>query len=160
MQINVTGYSTVGEAQEFLPEKVIHEVFVFDSHVFPNIVTQRTKVDLSVRRILREFPVDAVNNAKLVPKDFPSVLITFRNKADYLIKSLELNNSEVPRLECADARMAKCGTSKFGQPYREKYLPTQIHELINAFCSRGLDSLIFEAVRTYNLGIEKRHANT
>ena len=104
--------------------------------------------------------VGVVKNAKLVSNAFLCAFITFRNKADCLIKRRELNISGVTRLVCADVRMAKCGTSRFGQPYRGKLILTCAHGLINAFCRAGLNPLMFEAVRTYNLRTEKRHANT
>jgi hypothetical protein len=63
-------------------------------------------------------------------------------------------------LVCADARMSKYGTSRFGQPYGEKSLPTCMYELISAFCREELNPLLFDAIRTYNLRIEKRHAST
>jgi len=128
MRINIIGYGTVGKAQEFLLKKLGYEVFVFGPHVFPNIVTSQ------------DFMVDAVKNAKLVSNAFLCASITFRNKADYLIKRLGLNNSEVARLVCADARMSKHGTSKFGQPYRGKGLPTCMSELTNAFSREGIKS--------------------
>ena len=96
----------------------------------------------------------------LFPKIFCCALIMFRNKSDYLIKSLELNNSKVARLVCADARMAKCSTSKRGQPFRGKLVSTFREKLINGFCREGLNLLLFEAIRTCNLRIEKRHAST
>ena len=160
MQTNVIGYVTVGKTQKFLLKKLGHEVFVFDQYFFPNIVASPAKVDLSFLCTPRDFVVDAVKNAKLVSNAFLCVLITFWNKADYLIKRLELNNSGVARLLCADARMPRYGTSKFGQPYRRKLVPTFMDELISAFCCEGLNPLLFEAIRTYSLRIEKRHANT
>jgi UDP-glucose 6-dehydrogenase len=75
-------------------------------------------------------------------KTFLCVFITFRNKADYLIKKLELNSNEVARLVYADARMAKCGTSRFGQPNRGKLVPNCVHGLINAFCREGVKSIV------------------
>ena len=159
MQINVIGCSIAGKAQESF-KRFDHEVFVFDPYVFPDIGAPQTKLDLSFLCTLRNFAADAVKNRKLVSKDFLCAFITFRNKADCLINRLELNNSEVARLVCADAQMARCGTSKFGQPYRGKCLPTCICEWINAFCRKGLNSMLFEAVGTYNLRIGKRHANT
>jgi UDP-glucose 6-dehydrogenase len=97
---------------------------------------------------------------ELLSNFYLCVLIMFWNKADELIKRLGLNNSEVARLVCADAGMSKCCTSKFGQPYRGKLVLTCLDELINAFCRGGLNPWLFEAVRTYSLRIEKRHANT
>jgi hypothetical protein len=159
MRTNVIGYGTVGKVQELLSKRLRPEVFVSDLYVFPNIVTS-TRVGLSFLRTLRDFVVDAVKDAQLVSKDFLCVLIAFWNKADCLIKRLELNNGEAARLVCADARIPKCGTSKFDQPCRAKRLPTCVYELTNAFCRGALNPLFFEAVRTYNLRIEKRHANT
>lgn len=159
MRTNVIGYGTVGKAQEFLLKKSCHEVLVSDPYLFPNIVTP-TRIGLSFLRILQDFVGDAVKDAKLVSKDFLCVLIASWNKSDHLIKRLELNNGEAARLVCAAARMAKCGTSKFGKPCRAKRLPTCVCELINAFCRGALNPLFFEAVRTYNLRIEKRHADT
>jgi len=96
----------------------------------------------------------------LFPKISCCALIMFRNKSDYLIKSLELNNSEVARLVCADARVARYGTSKRSQPFRGKLVSTFMDKLINGFCREGLNLLLFEAIRTYNLRIERRHAST
>jgi UDP-glucose 6-dehydrogenase len=160
MRINVIGCDTVGKAQEFLLKKLGHEVFVFDPYVFPNIVALQTKVDFSFLCTPRDFVVGAVKSAKLVSNAFCCALIMFWNKADYLIKRLELDNSEVARLVCADSRMPEHGKSKLGQPYRGKLVPTCMHELINAFCRKGLNPMLPETVRTYSLRIEKRHANT
>ena len=157
---NLIGCGTVGRAQEFLLKRLGHEVFVFDSYVFPNVATPQMKVDLSFLCIPRDFVVRAVKNAKLVSNAFLCAFITFRNKADCLIKRRELNISGVTSLVCADVRIAKCSTSRFGQPYGRKLVPTCVHGLINASCREGLNTLLFEAVRTYNLRTEKRHANT
>ena len=159
MRINAIRHESVAKAQDFLLKKLCREVFVFDSYVFPNIMTPRTKVDLSFLCTPQDFVVDAVKNAKLVSNTFLCVLITIWNKADELIKRLGLNNTEAARLVCVAARISKCGWSKF-QPCRGKLVLTCLDELINAFCRGGLNPWLFEAVRTYSLRIEKRHANT
>jgi len=159
MGTNVIGYGTVGKNQESLLKTLGHEVCVFDPYVFPGIATP-TKAGLCLLRTL-------VTSWSMLSK-IRSVLlkisccapITFRNKADYLIKSRELNNSGVPCLVGADAWMAKYGTSKFGQPCKGKLVPTCMYELINGFCRGGLNPFLFKAVRTYNLRIERRHAST
>jgi hypothetical protein len=97
---------------------------------------------------------------KLFSKACLCALITSWNKADELIKKLGLNNCEVARLVCTDARVSKYGASKFGQRYRRKLVPTCMDGLINAFCRDGLNSLLFEGVRTYIFRIGKRHAST
>ena len=159
MGTNVIGHGTAGKTQESLLKKLVHEVFVFDPRVFPNIVIP-TEVGLSLLRTLETSRSTPSKIQSLLLKISCRALITFRNKADYLIKNRELNNSEAARLVCADARMAKYGTSKFCQPYGGKLVPTCMYELINGFCRGGLNPLLFKAVRTYNLRIEKRHAST
>ncbi|MGD0072239.1 MAG: hypothetical protein ABSB71_11845 [Candidatus Bathyarchaeia archaeon] len=68
--------------------------------------------------------------------------------------------SEVARLVCADSRVSTYGTSKFGHPFGGKCLPICMDELITAFRSEGLNPLLFEAVKTYNLRIQNKHDNT
>src|SRR5208283_4816784 len=96
----------------------------------------------------------ASETAKLLSNSYLSVLITFWIEADELIRKLGLNINEVARLVCAYTRMSTYGTSKFGQPFEGKCLPICMDELINAFRREGLNPLLFEAVRTYNLRIK------
>jgi len=98
--------------------------------------------------------------AKLLSNAYLSVLITFWNEADELSKKLGLTTSEVARLVCADSRMSTYGASKFGHPFGGRCLPMCMDELISAFRGEGLNPLLFEAVKTYNLRIQNKHDNT
>jgi len=89
-----------------------------------------------------------------------SVLITFWNEVNELSKKLGSTTSEVARLVCADSRVSTYGTSKFGHPFGGRCLPMCMDELITAFRGEGLNPLLFEAVRTYNLGIQDKYDNT
>lgn len=96
----------------------------------------------------------ASETAKLLANSYLSVLITFWNESDELIKKLDLNSKEVARLVCADNRMSTYGTSKFGEPYGGKCLPVCVDELIAAFRHEGLNPLLFEAIKKYNERIQ------
>ena len=99
----------------------------------------------------------AAETAKLLSNAYLSMLITFWNESDELINTLGLNSSEVARLVCADGRMSNYGTSKFGHPYGGKCLPVCMDELIDAFRLQGLNPVLFESVRAYNLRIKSRN---
>lgn len=107
------------------------------------------------------FITDATSaeTAKLLANAYLSMLITFWNESDDLINKLGLSNSEVARLVCSDARMSNYGTAKFGHPYGGKCLPRCMDELIHTFRGEGLNPLLFEAVRAYNLRIKAVNDN-
>jgi len=56
--------------------------------------------------------------------------------------------------------MSTYGASKFGHPFGGKCLPMCMDELITAFRGEGLNPLLFEAVKTYNLRIQNKHDDT
>jgi UDPglucose 6-dehydrogenase len=92
---------------------------------------------------------------KLLSNSYLAVLITFWNEANELAGKLGVNINEVAELVRADHRMSAYGTCKFGQPFGGKCLPSNIDQLINAFHSQGLNPLLFEAVKKYNLRLQK-----
>lgn len=93
--------------------------------------------------------------AKLLSNSYLAMLITFWNEANELADKLGLNIHEVAKLVRADSRVSAYGTSKFGQPFGGKCLPSNLDQLINAFHSEGLNPLLFEAVKKYNLRLQK-----
>jgi hypothetical protein len=97
--------------------------------------------------------------AKLFPNAFQSTLAAFWNKADDLIKKHGLNNNEVARLVSDGCRMTAYGASKFSQSGEGKSLSTITCVFVGALRRKGSRPLLFQAVRAYNLRIEKRHAS-
>ena len=93
--------------------------------------------------------------AKLLSNSYLAMLITFWNEANELAEKLGLNIREVAELVRADSRVSAYGTSKFGQPFGGKCLPANIDQLISAFRSKGLNPLLFEAIKKYNLRLQK-----
>lgn len=93
--------------------------------------------------------------AKLLSNSYLAMLITFWNEANELAEKLGLNIHEVAKLVRADSRMSAYGTSKFGQPFGGKCLPSNLDQLINTFHSERLNPLLFEAVKKYNLRLQK-----
>ena len=93
--------------------------------------------------------------AKLLSNSYLAMLITFWNEANELADKLGLNIHEVAKLVRADSRVSAYGTSKFGQPFGGKCLPPNLDQLIDAFHSEGLNPLLFEAVKKYNLRLQK-----
>jgi UDPglucose 6-dehydrogenase len=93
--------------------------------------------------------------AKLLSNSYLATLITFWNEANELAEKLGLNIHEIAKLVRADHRVSAYGTCKFGQPFGGKCLPSNLDQLINAFHSQGLNPLLFEAVKKYNLRLQK-----
>jgi len=93
--------------------------------------------------------------AKLLSNSYLAVLITFWNEANELAEKLGVNIKKVAELVRADHRVSAYGTHKFGQPFGGKCLPSNVDQLINAFHSQGLNPLLFEAVKKYNLKLQK-----
>jgi len=93
--------------------------------------------------------------AKLLSNSYLAMLITFWNEANELAEKLGLNIHEVAKLVRTDSRMSAYGTSKFGQPFGGKCLPSNLDQLINTFHSERLNPLLFEAVKKYNLRLQK-----
>lgn len=94
--------------------------------------------------------------AKILSNAYLAMLITFWNEANELAEKLGLNIHEVAELVCADSRMSTHGTSKFGEPFGGKCLPESVDQLISAFHSEGLNPMLFEAIKKYNLRLQKR----
>jgi UDPglucose 6-dehydrogenase len=92
---------------------------------------------------------------KLFSNSYLAMLITFWNETNELAEKLGLNIHEVAKLVRADSRVSVYGTSKFGQPFGGKCLPVNLDQLINAFHGQGLNPLLFEAVKKYNLRLQK-----
>jgi UDPglucose 6-dehydrogenase len=93
--------------------------------------------------------------AKLLSNSYLAMLITFWNEASELAEKRGLNIHEVAELVRADSRVSAYGTSKFGQPFGGKCLPSNLDQLINAFRSAGLNPLLFEAVKKYNQRLQR-----
>src|SRR3972149_5268788 len=93
--------------------------------------------------------------AKLLSNSYLAMLITFWNEVNELAEKLGLNIHEVAKLVRADSRVSAYGTSKFGQPFGGKCLPSNIDQLINAFPHEGLNPLLFEAIKKYNQRMKK-----
>ena len=93
--------------------------------------------------------------AKLLSNSYLAMLITFWNEVNELAEKLGLNIHEVAKLVRADSRVSAYGTSKFGQPFGGKCLPSNIDQLINAFHHEGLNPLLFEAIKKYNQRLQK-----
>jgi UDPglucose 6-dehydrogenase len=243
MRINVIGYGTVGKAQTFLLQRLKHEVFIFDPHLFPAVKCPEKNVDLTfictpehavdealqnlirerieglyviksttsvgtTEELMKKYGVHITHNpeflrenyanedvtnpdriiigqcckehaekivslyapmnkpifitdpttseaVKLFSNSYLAMLITFWNEANELAEKLGLNIHEVAKLVRADSRVSAYGTSKFGQPFGGKCLPANLGQLINTFHSEGLNPLLFEAVKKYNLRLQK-----
>jgi len=160
MLVSVVTYESAVESQEFLLKNLRRKMLVFGSHAFAKNMIPRTTADLSFVSNARAFWIHIVKSSKFVSKGFQHLLIMVWNNADYLIKRLGLNNSEVARLVFADARMSNYSMSKLGQPHGGKLAPTFVDELINVFCREGLNLSSFEVVRTSNSRVGKRHDST
>jgi UDPglucose 6-dehydrogenase len=93
--------------------------------------------------------------AKILSNSYLAMLITFWNEANELAEKLGLNIREVAELVCADSRMSVYGISKFGEPFGGKCLPASVDQLISAFQSEGLNPMLFEAIKKYNLRLQK-----
>jgi UDPglucose 6-dehydrogenase len=93
--------------------------------------------------------------AKLLSNSYLAMLITFWNEANELAEKLGADIDEVAELVRADHRVSAYGTSKFGQPFGGKCLPSNLEQLINAFRDQGLNPLLFEAIKKYNLRLQK-----
>jgi UDPglucose 6-dehydrogenase len=243
MRMNVIGYGTVGKAQTFLLQKLKHEVFIFDPHLFPAVKRPEKNVDLTfictpehavdealqnlireqvdglyvvkstvsvgtTEELMKKYGVHIAHNpeflrenyanedvvnpdriiigqcckehaeklvslyapmnkpifvtdpttseaAKLLSNSHLAMLITFWNEANELAEKLGLNINEVAELVRADHRVSAYGTSKFGHPFGGKCLPSNLNQLIDAFQSEGLNPLLFEAIKKYNLRLQK-----
>lgn len=92
---------------------------------------------------------------KLLSNSYLAVLITFWNEANELAGKLGASIDKIAKLVCADRRMSAYGTCKFGQPFGGKCLPSNLDQLINAFHAQGLNPLLFEAVKKYNLRMQE-----
>jgi len=88
--------------------------------------------------------------AKLLSNSHLATLITFWNEANELAKKRGLDIQELAKLVCSDRRISAYGTSKFGEPFSGKCLPSNVDQLIEAFRQEGLNPLLFEAVKKFN----------
>jgi hypothetical protein len=123
VRINVIGFSTVEGAQEFLLNKLGHDVFTFNPCTFPDIKSPEKRADMTFIRTPGDIVPDAIDS--LLEQDVEGL---------YFKKS--------------------------GQPFYVKCLSMCMDELITAFRSQGLNPLVFEAFKTYNLRIKNRYDNT
>ena len=94
--------------------------------------------------------------AKILSNSYLAMLITFWNEANELSQKLGLDINKVAELVRADSRVSAYGTAKFGEPFGGKCLPASLDQLISAFHSEGLNPVLFDAVKKYNLRLQKR----
>jgi UDPglucose 6-dehydrogenase len=92
---------------------------------------------------------------KLLSNSYLAVLITFWNEANEFAGKLGVNIDEIAKLVRADHRVSAYGTCKFGKAFGGKCLPSNLDQLINAFHAQGLNPLLFEAVKKYNLRLQE-----
>jgi nucleotide sugar dehydrogenase len=92
---------------------------------------------------------------KLLSNSYLAMLITFWNEANELAGKLGVKITEVAELVRADHRVSTYGTSKFGEPFAGKCLPSNIDQLISVFHNQGLNPLLFEAVKKFNQRMQK-----
>lgn len=94
---------------------------------------------------------------KLVSNAYLSMLITFWNEINELAKKLCLRTTEIAEMVCADRRISRYGTTKFGEPFSGSCLPKDLDCLIDAYISLKLNPALFEAIKTFNknLGVLK-----
>jgi len=93
---------------------------------------------------------------KLLSNSYLAMLITFWNEANELCKQLGLDIREVANLVCADRRMSRYGTRKFGEAFGGKCLPKDLNHLREAFRKFGLNPLLFDAIQDYNNKLKGR----
>jgi nucleotide sugar dehydrogenase len=92
---------------------------------------------------------------KILSNSYLAMLITFWNEANELSQKLEIDTKKVAELICADKRVSRYGTAKFGEPFGGKCLPANLDQLIDAFHDQRLNPLLFEAVKKYNQKFSK-----
>lgn len=92
---------------------------------------------------------------KLVSNAYLSMLISFWNEIYMLVKKLGLDIKEVAEIVCADRRMSRYGTLKFGEPFGGKCLPKDLNHLIDAFHKMQLTPVLLYAVKKVNEEIAK-----
>jgi UDPglucose 6-dehydrogenase len=102
--------------------------------------------------ILRTTPAVS-ETIKLVSNAYLSTLITFWNEINELTTQLNVDIKEVAKGVTADARISRYGTMKFGEPFDGKCLPKDMKHLINSFHAEGLNPLLFEAIKRYNISL-------
>jgi len=98
----------------------------------------------------------ASETIKLLSNSYLAMLITFWNEANELCKKLGCDIKEIANLVCADRRISRYGTRKFGEAFGGKCLPKDLNHLIAAFRKHGLNPLLFDAVRDYNSSLIKK----
>lgn len=91
---------------------------------------------------------------KLFSNAYLSMLITFWNEVFEFAQKAGLNINEVAELVKADVRVSPYGASIFGKPFEGKCLPSNLDMLIACFENEGLNPLLFEAVKEYNLRLK------
>lgn len=88
--------------------------------------------------------------AKLVSNAYLATLITFWNEVNELTSKLNINIRDLAEMVCADPRMSKYGTEKFGEPFSGKCLPKDLVHFIEAFRQNGLNPTVLEAIKRFN----------
>jgi UDPglucose 6-dehydrogenase len=92
--------------------------------------------------------------AKLLSNAYLSMLITFWNEAWAFSQKAGLNVEKIAELLREDGRISPYGAVKFGQPFEGKCLPANLDMLIAGFQEAGLNPVLFEAVREFNLRLK------
>jgi len=87
---------------------------------------------------------------KLVSNAYLSMLITFWNEVNELAKKLGLKTAEIAEMVCADKRISRYGTMKFGEPFYGSCLPKDLNHLIDAYFNAKLNPKLFEVVKEIN----------
>ncbi len=88
--------------------------------------------------------------AKLTSNSYLATLITFWNEIFRLTTATELDIKTVAKLVCADPRMSRYGTSKFGEGYDGSCLPKDVRHLMNAFLMKTDDAELFLSIDRIN----------
>jgi UDPglucose 6-dehydrogenase len=95
--------------------------------------------------------------AKLVSNAYLSMLITFWNEVDEYAKKSNLKTAEIAKIVCADKRISRYGTSKFGEPFTGNCLPKDLDQLINAYFSINLNPALFETIKEINQELMEKY---
>ncbi len=77
--------------------------------------------------------------AKLVANTYLATLITFWNQIHQLTSKLNIDTKDLAQLVCADKRISKYGTEKFGEKYNGRCLPKDVNNLMTTYSKNGLN---------------------
>lgn len=108
-----------------------------------------------LRRPIFIMSPEASELVKLASNAYLSMLISFWNEIYMLARKLGLDVREVADAVCADHRMSRYGTSKFGEPFGGRCLPKDLDMLIGVFQQNQLQPVLLHAVKKVNEMIRK-----